>query len=99
MPAYGVIRARNRSTGEPLPSPSGPFTKPCVFTISASTIGGSTNRVTHFADYLNFTGTEMVFDISDTLVRNDLEFFGDSGPLRNGQTITIPIHNLTWVYV
>ena len=64
-------------------------------TINNSTIGGNNNQTTHFIDYLSYTGTEMVFDINDTVIRNDLEFFGDSGPLRNGQTITINLTNVT----
>jgi len=63
-------------------------------TINASTIGGNNNQTTHFIDYLSYTGTEMVFDINDTIIRNDLEFFGDSGPLRDGQTITINMTNV-----
>ena len=64
-------------------------------TINGSTIGGNNNQTTHFIDYLSYTGTEMVFDINDTIIRNDLEFFGDSGPLRDGQTITINMTNVT----
>ena len=70
----------------------------CYITITASTIGNRYDgnaRTVNFNDYLNFTGPELVFDISDTLIADDLQFFGDGAPITKDQSVTVNLTNVT----